>query len=124
MNSYISNTDSFQNLLKNKAVRTFSEKLATKVSLEKAHVNVFKQQVILSNFDLEDQQHQPILHVEQLDLYVKINSLMKKDVRISDIILKGVKGHINRNNPDSVLNYQFILDSLKIKSNKVKKDLI
>ena len=118
----IFNTDSFQNLLKNKAVSTFSEKLATKVSLEKAHVNVFKQQVILSNFDLEDQQHQPILHVEQLDLYVKINSLMKKDVRISDIILKGVKGHINRNNPDSVLNYQFILDSLKIKSNKVKKE--
>ena len=66
----IFNTDSFQNLLKNKAVSTFSEKLATKVSLEKAHVNVFKQQVILSNFDLEDQQHQPILHVEVFEAFV------------------------------------------------------
>lgn len=109
------NTDMMQNKLLQEAVVLLKEKLQTEVSIEKIHVNFFSQDVSLLGVEVEDQQHRKMLKLNELSVDLEIWRLLENVVSVNDVKIKGVEARLYKSSPDSVANYQFVLDAFKSK---------
>ena len=109
------NTDMMQNKLLQEAVVLLKEKLQTEVSIEKIHVNFFSQDVSLLGVEVEDQQHRKMLKLNELSVDLEIWRLLENVVSVNDVKIKGVEARLYKPSPDSVANYQFVLDAFKSK---------
>ena len=109
------NTDMMQNKLLQEAVVLLKEKLQTEVSIEKIHVNFFSQDVSLLGVEVEDQQHRKMLKLDELSVDLEIWRLLENMVSVNDVKIKGVEARLYKPSPDSVANYQFVLDAFKSK---------
>ena len=109
------NTDMMQNHLLQEAVVLLKEKLQTEVSIEKIHVNFFSQDVSLLGVEVEDQQHRKMLKLNELSVDLEIWRLLENVVSVNDVKIKGVEARLYKPSPDSVANYQFVLDAFKSK---------
>lgn len=109
------NTDSFQNKLLKRATAMLSEKLNTKVEIDSIHVGFFEDDIRLFGLKIEDLQHRKMLEVKQLDVEIQLLGLLRKEVNIDEVTIKGVKANIYKPKPDSAANYQFVLEAFKKK---------
>ena len=116
------NTDSFQNRIMQYATQTLSDTLKTHVSVDHVSIGLFSQDVRLYGLDVEDQQQRKMLQLDTLSVDVDLLPLLHNEVRISKVRVKGVRALLLKPSPDSVANYQFIIDTFKKKDDgKAKK---
>lgn len=109
---WLMNKADLQDRLLNKASDMLAEKLETQVQIDSIRVGFFKDAVQLYGIAIDDQANEKLLQVGELDAEVSMVNLLKKEVAIEQMNLRGVKAHINKPSPDSVANFQFILDAL------------
>ena len=104
----------FQNWAVNKVTSSLSERLETKVDLERVDLDFFNQ-LSFSKFYVEDYNKDTLLFVEELDvdLDVNIKSLLFGRMSIDEISLTNGDIKIRRDSGQFANNIQLLLDKLK-----------
>ena len=109
-----------QDKLSSIASRELSKLLQTEVSV--GHVDVgLLNRIIIEDILLEDRQGEEMLKVARLSAKYEILPLLKGRFSINSVQLFGFAFHLNRENPEAVPNYQFVLDALAPKDTLKKE---
>lgn len=123
---FVIDSEEIQNKVQRRTMELLSEKLGTNVSIDSVSIKVLRGKVDMFDFEVKDQQGKKMLNVDTLHVSLKVWKLLRREVEIKEVELAGCRAQLYKIAPDSVANYQFILDSLKAKPKdsptpKVKK---
>ncbi|MCF0063914.1 translocation/assembly module TamB domain-containing protein [Dyadobacter chenwenxiniae] len=99
-----------QNFLTNQANSYLRKKLKTKVNIEKVRFDV-PDWILLEGVYFEDQHGDTLVAGKRLYVDLDMYSLIKGNVGINKVELEGINANINRVLPDTVFNFQFIVDA-------------
>jgi hypothetical protein len=99
-----------------------SNKLNTKVSVERVDMGLFNR-VVAYNINIEDQKHKPMLHVGLAAVKISILPLFKGNVIIHTAQLFDFNANLYKENSKAKPNYQFVLDAFASKDKKKKTSL-
>jgi hypothetical protein len=106
-----------QNWAKGKATNWLSKKLNTKVEIDRLFIK-FPSYVMLEKVYIEDQQKDTLLYTGQLQVNINMWKLLSSEVSVNDIYLKQVTANVQRSLPDTIFNFQFIVDAFASKEPK------
>ncbi len=101
---------SVQNFGRKKVVTFLEGKIKTKVEIGKLDIK-FPTDVSLQNVFFEDQSQDTLLYGKELRVNLKMFQLLKSNIEIEEIYLDGIIGKVKRLPPDSVFNFQYIVDA-------------
>lgn len=118
---WLINMPSVQNKFLHYATDMLQEKLQTKVEIDSIHVGFFSDDVGLYNLKVEDREHRPMLKLEELAVEIDMWALLKNEVQMEEISIKGLHAKLYKGKEDSVANYQFVIDAFKSKKKPGEK---
>ncbi|MBK8704141.1 MAG: hypothetical protein IPN33_11345 [Saprospiraceae bacterium] len=116
-------TESVQNYARKKIVAFLENKLETKVVIERLGVS-FPKMLVLEGVYIADQTQDTLLAGRKLKVDIDLFKLLNNELQINEINLKGVTVKIKRQLPDTLFNYQFIIDAFSPQKEKPDKDTI
>lgn len=99
-----------QNFLTSQANSYLRKKLKTKVNIEKVRFDI-PDWILLEGVYFEDLHGDTLVAGKRLYVDLDMYSLIKGDIGINKVELEGVNANINRVLPDTVFNFQFIVDA-------------
>lgn len=99
-----------QNFLTSQANSFLRKKLKTKVNIEKVRFNI-PDWVLLEGVYFEDLHGDTLVAGKRLYVDLDMYSLIKGDIGINKVELEDVNANISRVLPDTVFNFQFIVDA-------------
>lgn len=108
--AFLITTPPVQNFIKGKATAWLSKKLETKVAIGKIYIG-FPKKVVLENIYVEDRQKDTLLSGGRVAVDVSMMKLLKSELEISDIQVSSLTAKVKRVLPDTVYNFQFIVDA-------------
>jgi len=106
-----------QNFLVSKATSYVSNKTHTRVELKYIDL-AFPKSLLLQGIFLEDLNHDTLVSVQELEVNINMFALLYKTVSVETLGLNNFYIQLNRNNPDSTFNYQFLLDAFTSDTSK------
>ncbi|MEO5991164.1 MAG: hypothetical protein ABIP68_05970, partial [Ferruginibacter sp.] len=104
------NTNSGKKFVKKQVVSFLTTKLKTKVSIGSVDYSLPKW-VELKNIYIEDQNKDTLLYGEELAVDLEMLKLLNGNTHLRKVSLKNILINIDRQQNDSVFNYQFIVDA-------------
>ena len=108
------NTAFVQNRLGSFVAKELQHVFQTEVAI--GHIDIgFFNRIIAENLLLKDRQGDELLKVARLSAKFDILPLFEKQLRISTVQLFGFNINLNKETPESIPNYQFVLDALASK---------
>ncbi|HEV2481801.1 MAG TPA: translocation/assembly module TamB domain-containing protein [Puia sp.] len=107
---FLVQTPFVQDLARAKAEKYLSRKLRTRVRVGHLDISFFKS-LTLKDVYIEDLQHDTLLSAGLIDVHLKMLGLLHNNLDISEIHLSDLTANIQRPSPDTVFNYQFIVDA-------------
>ncbi|WP_026628705.1 translocation/assembly module TamB domain-containing protein [Dyadobacter alkalitolerans] len=110
-----------QNFLTNQANSYLRKKLKTKVNIEKVRFDV-PDWILLEGVYFEDKQGDTLVAGKRLYVDLDMYSLIKGNVGINKVELEGINANITRVLPDTVFNFQFIVDAFASADTTVVED--
>lgn len=118
------NTSWLQGKLLDKAVTLLTDKLQTRVEIDSVSIDLLTLDAKLYGLMVEDRQQRKMLQMDYLKADVDILRLMTDEIRISEAKIEGLHAELYKlprgtNSPDTIANYQFVIDAFK--SDKQKK---
>jgi len=99
-----------QDFARAKAEKYLSRKLNTRVRVGHLDITFFRS-VTLKDVYIEDRRHDTLLSAGLIDVHLRMLGLLHNDLDISEIHLSDLTAKILRPSPDTVFNYQFIVDA-------------
>jgi translocation and assembly module TamB len=99
-----------QDFVARRAEGYLRDKLKTEVRLGKFRTD-FRHAINFDNVYLADQQRDTLLSVGHLGVSIDIFALLKKQINIKDVELNDGRVRLTRTEPDSVNNYDFIVNA-------------
>ena len=122
------NTSWLQNKLLEETTALLTEKLETKVKIDSVSIDLLTLDAKLYRLDIEDRQQRKMLLLDYLQADVDLWPLLNDEFRISQVKVKGVKAHLiklpkDSLSPDTVANFQFLIDTFKSDKKKSKEKL-
>ncbi|MFI5131049.1 MAG: translocation/assembly module TamB domain-containing protein [Chitinophagales bacterium] len=97
--------------MKKKAITYLEKKLQTRVSIGKIYIGLPKK-VVIEDFYIEDKQKDTLLAAGSLKMDINILKLIfKGEIDVNQTELKNSTAKIKRQLPDTVFNFQFIVDA-------------
>ncbi|HUQ66111.1 MAG TPA: hypothetical protein VM101_08150, partial [Flavitalea sp.] len=103
-------TPPVQNFARKKVTAWLSDKLQTRVEIGKIYIG-FPKKVVLENVYVEDQKKDTLLSGGYLKVDISMMKLLKSQVEINQVQLSDITAKVKRVLPDTVYNYQFIIDA-------------
>ncbi|MBL7700403.1 MAG: translocation/assembly module TamB domain-containing protein [Chitinophagaceae bacterium] len=103
-------TPPVQNFIRQKATAWLSSKLNTTVSVGRIYIG-FPKKVVLENIYVEDLQKDTLLSGGLVKVDVSMMKLLKNELEINDVQLSDITAKVKRVLPDTVYNFQFIIDA-------------
>ncbi|MGZ5133662.1 MAG: translocation/assembly module TamB domain-containing protein [Flavitalea sp.] len=103
-------TPPVQNFARKKIVSFLENKLNTKVAIGRINIGI-PNKVLLENIYLEDLQKDTLLSAGRISVNINMFKLINSDFEINDIQIEKVTAKIKRVLPDTVFNFQFIVDA-------------
>src|SRR5690242_5039986 len=103
-------TSFVQNFARKKVVGYLQNKLHTKVEIGKLDID-FPTTLSLQNVFIEDLSKDTLLFGKELKVNMDMAKLISSDIDIKKITLNGIVAKVKRLPPDSVFNFQFIVDA-------------
>ena len=103
-------TSFVQNFARKKVVGYLENKLKTRVEIGKLDIK-FPTALSLQNVFLEDQSKDTLLYGGEIKVDISMFKLLKSDIEIQEISLDNMLVKVKRLPPDSVFNFQFIVDA-------------
>lgn len=110
-----------QDFIKGKVINYLKKKTNTEISLERIRIG-FPKDLELNKFYIADQKKDTLLYAGKLGVNLDMIALLSNRVEISSIELDTVRAYVRRLNPDTVFNYQFLVDSLLSDQKKTKEE--
>ncbi|MGN6435644.1 MAG: translocation/assembly module TamB domain-containing protein [Agriterribacter sp.] len=111
-------TPPVQNFIKGKAVNYLEKKLQTKVAVGKIYIGLPKK-VVLKDIYIEDRQRDTLLWGGGIQVDIGIWKLITGGgVEINRVELDDITAKVKRQLPDTVFNFQFIIDAFASKDAK------
>jgi len=116
-------TSFVQNFARKKVVSYLENKLKTKVAIGKLDIK-FPTALSLQNVFFEDQAKDTLLYGGEIKVDIDMLGLIRKKISINEIALNDIVAKVKRLPPDSVFNFQFIVDAFSsgTKDTTQKKD--
>ncbi len=111
-------TPSTQQKLLRRATAMLEEKLETKVEIDSLTIGIFSDDIRLIGLRVDDRQQRRMLQIDYLGAEVDLWALLRREVHIDEVSVRGIKAALYKPSPDEPANYQFVLDAFK----KDKKD--
>lgn len=108
---------SVQNYGRKKIVTYLEHKLHTKVAIGKLSIG-FPTTISLQKVFFEDQSKDTLLYGNEIAVNLKMFQLLRKNIVIKEIYLDGLVAKVKRLPPDSVFNFQFIVDAFASENKK------
>ena len=99
-----------QQKITNTAENILKEKLGTEIRIESVEVELFNK-FILKNLYLEDQHGDTLFHAKRLSAGFKIMPLFHGELAFTSAQLFSFQLNLNKENEDSPLNIQFVIDA-------------
>jgi hypothetical protein len=99
-----------QNFARKKVVSYLEHKLKTKVEIGKLDVK-FPTAISLQNVFFEDQAKDTLLYGKEIKVNINMFKLLRHDIEIKEITLNNLVVEVKRLPPDSVFNFQFIVNA-------------
>lgn len=109
-----------QNIAKNKAVAFLHDKIKTEVAIGKIKLN-FPRRIVLENVYFEDQSGDTLFSGDTLRVDISLLKLLRNQIQIHEIDLRGINAYVDRTLPDSAYNFQYIIDAF-VKEQTVTPD--
>lgn len=111
-------TPPVQNFIRGKAVTYLEKKLHTKVAIGKIYIGLPKK-IIIENVYVEDRQKDTLLSGGSLKVDVSLYKLIAGNgIDINSVELDNITAKVKRLLPDTVFNFQFIIDAFSSKESK------
>ncbi|MGJ7033016.1 translocation/assembly module TamB domain-containing protein [Niabella hirudinis] len=110
-----------QNFIKDKVVAYLKKKTDTEIRLERIRIG-FPSDLELNKLYVADKKQDTLLYAEKLGVDLDMLALLSNRVEVSNIDLSTVRANIYRLHPDTVFNYQFLVDSLVSNEEKTPED--
>lgn len=101
---------SVQNYLKDKAVHYVENKIHTHFAVGHFYLRFFSG-VEVDRVYLQDQKKDTLLYADRLKIDISLLQLIGSKAEIKNVELEGVTTHITRLSPDTVFNYQYIINA-------------
>lgn len=117
------NTSYVQQQLLQHATTLLTEKLGTRVEVNKVSVNLFVPSMALKGLCIDDQQGKSLLRMKSLTAEMSLESLWDKQFIVKQVKVEGLEARLVKTGKDSVANYQFLIDSLSKKKEPQKEKL-
>jgi len=111
---------SFQNYARKEIVSYLEKKLETKVAIQNLSIS-FPSLILLEGIYVEDKTKDTLLAGQSLAVELSILKLLQSELQICEVKATGLIVKINRQLPDTVFNYQFIMDAFSSKTPSVKE---
>lgn len=99
-----------QTQITSRIVDTFSGRTGTHMSVDKVAIRL-PATISISRVYVEDQQGDTLLYAGNIRVNVNIPALLRNRINVSSIRLDDVNANIIRQQPDTVFNFQFIVDA-------------
>ena len=109
------NSPTVQNKLQRRATKLLSDKLGTQVSIDSISISLWEGGIDLYRLEVWDQKGVKMLEADTLQASLNPLKLLRKDIEVVHANLHGCRAKLYKMAPDTVANYQFIIDSLKRK---------
>jgi hypothetical protein len=109
-----------QNYARKKAVSFLENKLGTQVEINHLSLDLPKL-LVLEDVYFEDQKGDTLIAGDTLKLDISMMKLLKSEIEINEIDLRGVTMNINRT-PDSIFNFDYIVDAFATQAPTTPKD--
>ncbi len=116
-------TASVQNFARKKIVSFLEQKLDTKVQIERLDVS-FPKMLVLEGVYIEDRTGDTLLAGHQLMVDINLMPLLYNEIQINEINLNGITAKIKRPGPDTLFNFQFIVDAFTPKKIEPDRDSV
>ena len=113
-------TPPVQNFIRKKATAWLSTKLQTKVEIGKIYLG-FPKKVVLEKVYVEDRQKDTLLSAGELKVDVSMLKLLKSEVEVNQVQLSDLTAKVKRVLPDTVYNFQFIIDAFAAEEDTTTK---
>ena len=113
------NSQWLQQKMLGKAAGLLTEKLQTRVGIDSVSIDLLTLDAKLYGLTVEDRQQRPMFGLQFVQADVDIHALLwSHEIRITEARLEGVKAELHKapkgtQSPDTVANYQFLLDAFK-----------
>src|SRR5450631_1250555 len=111
-------TGPVQNYGRHKMEAFLENKLHTKVRIGNLYIG-FPSRIILKNIYLEDKRKDTLVSGGRIEVTISMFRLLHKEIRINNLELQDITLKVKRQMPDSVFNYQFIIDAFNSGPKKV-----
>ncbi|HRP56019.1 hypothetical protein, partial [Agriterribacter sp.] len=107
-----------QQFITGKATGYLEKKLGTRVSVGRLYIGLPKN-IVLENVYLEDKQQDTLLYGGNIKVDVSmVDLLLGNGVNINTVSLQNITAKVKRELPDTVFNFQFIIDAFASKDPK------
>lgn len=111
-----------QNFARGKIVSLLQNKLKTRVEIKRLDID-FPKMLVLQGVYIEDKTKDTLVAGNQLKVDIDMFKLLHSEIQINEINLNQITVKIKRQLPDTVFNYQFIVDAFSSpKDTTVKTD--
>jgi hypothetical protein len=111
-------TSFVQNFARKKVVSYLEHKLHTRVEIGKLDID-FPTALSLQNVFFEDQSKDTLLYGAEIKVDIDMFKLIKNDIEIKEIALNNILVEVKKLPPDSVFNFQFIINAFVSEQTKV-----
>jgi hypothetical protein len=113
-------TGPVQNYVRGKAEALLENKLHTKVRIGNLYIG-FPSRIILKNIYLEDRAKDTLISGGKIEVGINMFRLFHKEINVNKLDLEDMTLKVKRLMPDSVFNYQFIIDAFSSAPEKTVK---
>jgi hypothetical protein len=110
-------TPPVQNFARKKVQAWLSNKLGTRFEIGRLRIG-FPSSVVLDNVYVEDKTKDTLLYGGRIKANIQLFKLLKNEVEIGDLRLQDLTAKIKRQLPDTVFNFQFIIDAFVTEQKK------
>ena len=110
-------TPPVQSFLTVKVENFLEEKLQTKVEIGRISITL-PNKLSLQNVYLEDQSKDTLLSGGEIKARINFLQLFENELRVKDIQLTDLTAKVKRTLPDTVFNFQFIIDAFAVEKSK------
>jgi translocation and assembly module TamB len=117
---FLIQTAPVQNFIKGKVVGYLNTKLHTKVAVGKIYIS-FPKNIVVDNICIEDRRRDTIFSAGSLVVDLNMLKLLHGNIEINNIDLRSSTIKVKRLLPDTVYNFQFIIDAFSSPPNNETK---
>lgn len=103
-------TPTVQNFARKKVQAWLQHKLGTRLEIGRLHIG-FPSSVVLDNVYVEDKTKDTLLYGGRIKASLHLFKLLRNEVQIGDLRLQHMTAKIKRQLPDTVFNFQFLIDA-------------